>query len=218
MGNIIDLTGNRYGRWTVIKIEGRTSSGGSAWLCECDCGTKRVVSGSSLKQGLSNSCGCLGKEHREKAAADAARKHGGKNERLYNVWQGIKERCCNKRSKYYSHYGGRGITICEQWLDYAVFREWANANGYDPTAPKGACTIDRIDNDKGYYPDNCRWVPSVVQCNNRRNNHMISYNGKTQTISQWSREVGIRKDTLRRRIEIYGWSVERALTQPVNQK
>lgn len=210
-----NIAGNRYGRWTVIKENGRTKNGGVLWLCRCDCGVERNVDGRSLRNGLSNSCGCLGAEHRLRAAADAVRTHGGKHERLYCVWQGILDRCRNPNNKFYSRYGGRGIDICSEWEDYAVFRQWAFQSGYNPNAKRGECTIDRIDNDGGYDPGNCRWAPSATQCNNRSNNHIITFDGVSKTLSEWALSTGIRKDTLRRRIVNYGWSVEKALTTPV---
>lgn len=218
MGYPIDLSGMRFGRWTVLRECGRSKSGGVLWLCKCDCGTERCVNGGSLRNGVSNSCGCLGAEHRIEASRIAKTKHGGKKERLYSVWRSMLDRCYNQSSTHFCDYGGRGITVCDEWHDYATFREWSVTNGYDKEAKHGACTIDRIDNNAGYYPDNCRWVNSEAQCNNRRNNHIIEFNGVTHTISEWSRITGIRKDTLRRRIVMYGWSIERALTEPNKHK
>ena len=213
MGKPKLLNGNRFGRWSVLCESGRSKSGSVIWLCKCDCGTVRSVEGRSLRSGVSKSCGCLGADHRLEAARKVVTKHGGKKERLYNVWLGILGRCLNPTDRHYTDYGGRGITICEAWKDYAAFRDWAIAAGYDPSAKRGACTIDRINNDAGYFPDNCRWVNGTVQCNNRRTNHRLEYNGESHTISEWACISGIRKDTLRRRIEKYGWSIERALTE-----
>lgn len=185
------------------------------WLCQCDCGTVRPVNGGSLRRHLSSSCGCLSAEKRAEAARSRA-KHHGKGERLYAVWIGMKNRCNNPHDKHYPDYGGRGIKLCEEWSDYSVFRQWAMLAGYDPLADKGECTIERVNNDAGYSPENCIWASSVTQCNNRRNNRRLSFNGEEKTLSEWAREIGIRKDTLRRRICEYGWSVERALTEPVH--
>lgn len=190
-------------------------SGGSSWVCECECGVTRVVDGRSLRSGVSKSCGCLGAEHRIEASVKSTTKHHGRTERLYSVWQGMKDRCKNPNSKFFDRYGGRGITICEEWdSDYGIFREWSIKNGYDPTRKKGDCTIERLDNNKGYCPENCAWRSSKEQCNNRSNNHIIEYNGESHTITQWSELTGIRKDTLRRRIVVYNWSVEKALKTP----
>lgn len=213
MGKVKPLNGIRFGRWTVLYEDGRSKSGSATWLCRCDCGTLRSVEGRSLRKGLSKSCGCVASEHRVEASRKITTKHGGKNERLYAVWNGILERCLNPNDKHYMDYGGRGITVCEEWRDYAKFRDWALANGYNPAAKHGECTIDRIDNNAGYFHDNCRWVDSMTQCNNRRTNHLLTFNGETYTISEWARITGIRKDTIRRRIMLYGWSVDRALSE-----
>ena len=120
--------------------------------------------------------------------------HGGKGEHLYEVWCAIKQRCFNPNNKRYANYGGRGITICDEWLnDYLAFKEWAMENGYEDN---GDLSIDRIDNDGNYEPNNCRWVDRIVQANNKSNNIVITYNGKSQTLRKWSEETGINADTL----------------------
>ena len=138
--------------------------------------------------------------------------HGQRNTRLYHIWTSMKQRCCNPNHKYYNLYGGRGISVCEEWLNFEPFYEWAKASGYNDKL-----TIDRKDNDKGYSPDNCRWTTQKVQCNNRRNNVLLTCNGKTQTLTQWSEELGIGIDTLWRRMNVYGWDVERTLTEKVTR-
>ena len=148
--------------------------------------------------------------------------HGGAPkgnwERLYGIYAGIKSRCYNPNRKKYEIYGGRGIKVCDEWLGrngYANFRKWALANGYDENAPKYQCTIDRIDNDGDYSPENCRWIDCKKQANNRRSNRMITFNGETKTIAQWGEATGILEDTIKARIDYYGWSTEKALTTPV---
>lgn len=215
MGNVKDLTGQRFCMWVVLEEDGRNSSGGAMWKCRCDCGLIKSIDGRSLRDGTSRSCGCGRKVYGNLSHP----KHGGKKERLYNVWSGIKNRCLNPNDKNYFRYGERGITICDEWKDdYTKFREWAYQNGYDDTLPKYQCTIDRIDNTQGYSPDNCRFVDAKVQCNNRSSNHLIEYNGETHTISEWARITGIGKCCIRRRIVKQGWSVEDALTIPPNGK
>ena len=139
-------------------------------------------------------------------------KHGGRKDRLYLVWMDMRRRCNDPKDKNYFRYGGRGIKVDDAFKEYADFKAWAYANGYDDKAKHGDCTIDRIDVNGNYSPDNCRWVDLVVQANNRRSNAFITYNGKTMTRKQWEDELGFRHGILADRIRL-GWSVERMLTQ-----
>lgn len=132
-------------------------------------------------------------------------KHGECRSRLYSVYCEIKNRCYNKRDKSYKWYGAKGIKVCEKWSDYILFQRWAYAHGY-----KEGMSLDRIDNTKDYSPDNCRWVNAKVQANNKSNNHYLTYKGRTQTLIQWSEELGINYDTLKSRINRSHWSVEKA--------
>lgn len=219
MGKFIDLTGQRFGRLVVVKRADDyiSPSGGhkARWLCECDCGNTKVITGECLRNGSSKSCGCWNKEQ----AASLNYKHGytsgGKHERLFNVWCGMKQRCYDPNHDFYHRYGAIGITVCEEWLiDYTAFRKWAYENGYDENAKLNQCTIDRIDSSKGYSPENCRWVDQKVQSNKLCTNHIIEYNGESHTMSQWADILNMNYNVLKRRIQ-RGWTTERAFNQPV---
>lgn len=206
MSRLIDLTGQRFGRLTVIERD-ETIKNHIRWRCKCDCGKEIVAYKSSLDAGRTKSCGCL----RASVAKAKATRHGKSESRLYNIWIGMKTRCYNEGSLRFRDYGGRGITMCDEWLyNFKAFYEWAISNGY-----REDLTIDRIDNDGNYEPSNCRWVGWTEQQNNRRNNHVISLLGETHTMKEWSVIVGIPYHTLARRINASGWSIERALTERV---
>lgn len=206
MGKFIDLTGQRFGRLTVIKKLGHRGKH-ILWLCVCDCGTERAVASTHLRSGHSQSCGCLQKEH----TVASSKTHGMSNTRIYREYASMKRRCDNPNVQDYSHYGGRGITICEEWRnDFMAFYNWAMANGY-----RDDLTIDRIDFNGNYEPSNCRWATMKEQANNTRRNSFLEFNGETKTVKQWAEIVGIRYGTLVARLNDYGWSVEKALTTPV---
>lgn len=172
----IDISGERYGRLTAVKKVG-VQKGRTKWLFHCDCGNDVVRDLGGVRYGKTRSCGCLHKEMMAKRNCQSAT-HGESRTRLYAIWRGVKERCLTTTHKDYKRYGAKGITICEEWRDsYPAFKEWAFANGYDPEAPYGKCTLDRIDNSKGYSPDNCRWVDAKVQASNRKKGYEI-YNLK----------------------------------------
>lgn len=156
-----------------------------------------------VKNGHTLSCGCLQKEK----LSQASKTHGQTNSRLYRIYNGMKNRCYNKKQPNYSNYGGRGITICDEWLrSFAVFQSWALANGYSDDL-----SIDRIDNDKRYSPENCRWATRTEQNENTRNNHLVTINGKTQSLSAWAREQGLNYHTVSFRIHQKHMTPEQAL-------
>ena len=191
MGRKIDIAGKRFGRLTAIeKAEDyRYPNGEHAekWRCVCDCGNTVVVFRKCLLSGNTASCGCTRGEKRIT--------HGGKGTKLYDVWCGMKGRCNNRNNDDYERYGGRGISVCNEWNDdFASFRDWALSNGY-----ADGLTIDRINVDGSYCPDNCRWVGVAEQANNRTNNVHMTYNGETHTCAEWSKITGINYYTLIRR-------------------
>lgn len=167
MGKQIDMTGQRFGRLIVMAAAGVSHDGRTLWRCKCDCGNEIVTRGKDLRQGKVNSCGCARREHCSERMKKINTKHGLRKSRLYCVWRDMKVRVMNPNHKSYGRYGGRGITICEEWLDYKRFYDWAMSSGYNPDAAFGECTLDRINNDGNYEPGNCRWVDLKVQANNR---------------------------------------------------
>lgn len=182
----LDLTGERYGRLVVIE-EAEKKGKKRRWRCICDCGNETVVFQNDLRLNKTTSCGCYHKE----VVRDLMYKHGGKSgkERLYTIWNGMKDRCRNQNNQEYRWYGGKGITVCDEWKDYAVFREWALKSGYNENL-----TIDRIDSEKNYTPENCRWITASE--NSKRAKHpissrYISINGEVKTESDWARIIGV---------------------------
>lgn len=208
-----DLTGRKFNELIVLgkhKEFGKPTN----WLCKCVCGKEIIATTQHLKNGQ-HSCGCKTKEILSKARTI----HGKSNSRLYDVWHRMKERCYRKKHKSYADYGGRGIKVCDEWKnDYTKFEEWALSHGYDESAEFMKCTLDRIDVNGDYEPDNCRFVDMKTQCKNRRNNRWIEFNGQIRTMSEWSEITGISQDTLQRRIDVLNWSIERALTTKVREQ
>lgn len=211
MAKKIDLTGQRFGRWTVLnQSESRRAPDGRSlvyWHCVCDCGNEKDVPPSKLRNGESQSCGCYNREHQ----TELHRTHGKHGTRLYHIWCNMKQRCINANCELYKDYGGRGITICEEWCNsFDAFHAWAKSNGYSDEL-----TIDRIDNGKGYSPQNCRWATMKQQGINRRSNINITFLGRTQTLMEWCDELGLPYKTIHYRIKKLGWDAEKALSTPV---
>lgn len=208
-----DLTGQRFGRLVVIEEVKKRKNGRILWKCNCDCGNTKEIYGNALLRGSTKSCGCL---HTE-IVSERFRKYDKDTTNLRNVLQSMKQRCLNPNNTDYYLYGGRGITICNEWLDKNIgmenFVNWSIKNGYKP-----GLSIDRIDNDKGYSPDNCRWVDSIAQGRNKRTNHIITFKGETHCLSEWAELMGLPYSVLKNRINRYGWNIEEALTIPIGGK
>lgn len=198
---LIDLTGEKFGRLTVIF---RSDKPGHMvyWNCQCDCGNTTIVPGASLKNGRIKSCGCWHKEESALRAAKQFTKHGDAGARLYRIWKSMRNRCLNPNNTHWDAYGGRGITVCPEWDDYTVFRKWAMSHGYTDEL-----TIDRIDVNGNYCPENCRWAAFDEQANNKRNSRLITIGGVAHTLAQWSAISGINRGTLKSRLKS-GWSDE----------
>lgn len=196
MRKIIDLTGQRFGRLTVIKFA-ETKNHTLYWKCKCDCGNIKIIAGNDLKSKKIKSCGCLRKEK----ASNLNKKHNLCNTRIYNIFLGAKSRCYNIKDKAYKNYGGRGIKICNEWLnDFMNFYNWAINSGYQDNL-----TLDRIDVNKNYEPNNCRWTTMKEQENNRTNNRRIKYKEKIYTLSQLSNILGLSSVTLKWRLD-HNWN------------
>lgn len=169
MSKVKDLTGLRFGRLTVVCRAGSNERGRAMWECLCACGNYVTVVGKLLLNGDTKSCGCLIRRNAECLNLKHGQARAGKVERLYKVWLSMKTRVHNPNSNVYKHYGGRGITICKEWDEsYAAFSEWAMSHGYDAGAKRGMCTLDRIDVNGGYSPENCRFVDQRTQMKNTR--------------------------------------------------
>jgi hypothetical protein len=187
----------------------------AAWLCRCECGNTRVVRVSSLRNSDTKSCGCF----RKQSARVRHLKHGCATKRLtgrhtveYTAWMQMKGRCLNPRNHAYADYGGRGISVCERWLGDDGFANFLADMGEKPT-PKHS--IDRIDNGKGYSPDNCRWASRIEQANNKRNNVWLEHDGVRLTLPQWARRLGMSASTLYQRVVVKKWPPGDAITRPV---
>ena len=168
MGRVINIIGNRYGHLVVLERVENSKFKAAQYLCKCDCGNTTISSSNALRTGHKKSCGCSRAKTTSAWLTEYNTKHNGCGTRLYVVWAGLKQRVENPNNDRYKDYGGRGIKLCDEWHDFAKFRAWALANGYDENAPYGKCTIDRINVDGNYEPSNCRWVDFVVQANNKR--------------------------------------------------
>jgi len=193
-----------FGRLTVLKRTENNSWGAPRWVCICSCGTTKTIDGSSLRNGCTKSCGCLKREGNNL-------KHGEnrvkKRTQAYRTWAAIHNRCTNTKYEKYSQWGGRGIKVCQRW---SKFENFLKDMGDPPTRQH---SIDRIDNNRGYSPSNCRWATPKEQGRNKRNNRLITFNGKTQCLSAWAEEYQIKSSIIADRLK-HGWDIEKALKTP----
>ncbi len=200
---LYDLHGKQYGRLTVIKYSGVFNKQ-IYWLCKCECGNEVCIKTADLNSGVKKSCGCLQLE-----SGHNNYKYGCRTNRLYVIWKGMKARCLNSKAPNYAMYGGRGIVICDEWLQsFKLFQSWALNNGYSDEL-----SIDRIDVNGNYCPENCRWLTVAQQNNNKRNNRYFTENGKTQTLAEWCKEFNADRDKVRSNLKKYSLieSLERGI-------
>ena len=211
----MNIIGKQFGMLEVVGYAGFVNEGRQKehyWYCLCDCGHLSKKRQRCLCSGDTRSCGCLGDKVRNEWIASRFRR-GPHATKLGVIWRTMKRRCYNLNSKQYENYGGRGILICDEWKDFPAFYTWAISSGYSE-----GLTIERINNDNGYSPDNCKWVTRKVQANNRRTNRPITFNGVTLNLVQWAEALGITKGSLAQRIDKFHWSIEESLTIPKGGK
>ena len=199
--------GQQFGRLTVLE-KTRYATHKWGWLCKCVCGTHTTVLPWCLARGYTKSCGCLARDLK------IARlfKHGARKAKVpeYRIWMAMRERCNRTNGPQFSNYGGRGIKVCARWNSFRAFLKDMG------TRPTPHHSIDRINNELGYGPDNCRWATSQEQANNTRYNRHLTFQGRTQTMAQWSRETGLTSPRICNRLK-QGWSIERTLSTPATQ-
>lgn len=196
----LQLEGQRFGRWTAVSMVGRQGSN-ALWLCRCECGSERLVSTLNLRSGRSRSCGCL----RDEISAISHLKHGGSYSSEYQAWLKAKRRCFDPKDISYRNYGGRGIYMCDEWC--ADFGSFVRDVGPKPSPVH---SLDRIDNDRGYEPGNCRWATRSEQSRNTRRNRWIGIGGQRKLLTDWSVDSGVSTTTIGRRLDA-GWPARDAV-------
>lgn len=193
-----NIIGKRFGRLTVVK-KTRLKDNRIGWLCRCDCGNKKTIRTNHLLNGETKSCGCLKKE--------VNKTHGKRNTPTYNIWSNMKQRCINKNGRGYKNYGGRGIKVCDRWLN--SFENFLEDMGERPVK----LTLDRIDNDGDYCKENCRWATRTTQNRNSRHCNKLTFNGETLTLREWSEKLDIKVCTLNYRVYVAKWDIKDVLTK-----
>lgn len=209
MSKFIDLNGKIFDKLTILNRVKNSKSGNAQWLCLCECGNNKFISGSDIIKGKTKSCGCIRKETTTKRNLKHGHSKRQNSSSIYMIWANIIQRCTNPKHIGYKNYGGRGIIVCDRWNPKrgGSFENFLEDMGERPLG----LTIDRINNDKGYHKSNCRWRTIKEQSRNKRNNIFISFNGKTQCVTDWQTETGINLETIKYRID-HGWTPEEALT------
>ncbi len=199
-----DLTGQKFGKLTVLEKVGADKRYNALWLCKCDCGNEKIITRDRLVTGHSKSCGCLRKENCIKHT-----KHGLTHARIHRIWAGIKRRCTVIKDRAYKYYGGRGIKMCEEWFKNSkAFIDWAYSNGYSDNL-----TIERIDVNGNYEPSNCKWIDIKEQQRNKRSNKKITFKNQTHSLIEWAEILSIDYKKLKARLR-QGWDFEKSITTP----
>ena len=204
MSKRLNLVGQKFNRLKVLAFHS-IKNNATQWLCKCDCGETIIVAGYRLKNGHTQSCGCLAKENFKRITT----KHGFSNHSAYHIYLNIIERCYNANNKMFKYYGGRGITVCTRWLGVDGMKNFLSDVGARPPGHD----LDRKDNNKGYSPANCRWTTRANNMRNTRRNRNIEFNGKSQFLTAWANDIGCTLTALRYRLAS-GWSKEKTLTTP----
>ncbi|RLI83493.1 MAG: hypothetical protein DRP01_09035 [Archaeoglobales archaeon] len=198
MGKFINLAEEKFGRLTAIERVANNKWNKAVWLCRCDCGNETTTLANHLRNGSTKSCGCLQQE--------AHITHGLTGHKLYWVWDAMKRRCKNEAHRSYKNYGNRGISVCDEWrTDFQAFYDWAMASEYEE-----GLTIDRINNNGNYEPDNCQFITIAENNRNQRRTRNITHDGKTMCISEWARELNVPKATLWKKLN-RGWTIARVM-------
>lgn len=200
-----NLTGQKFNRWTVLGFSHRNGKR-YYWYCRCDCGVERAVRSDGLLSGIRKSCGCLQREWTGQMAERYLTKHGMSHTTEHNIWLSMRARCQSPNNHAYGDYGGRGIGVCKEWSEsFEVF--------YRDMGPRPSSrhTLDRINNDGPYSPENCRWATAEEQANNRRSSRFVEYQGQVHTIAEWSRIIGISQEAFRRKLIDDKWPIERIM-------
>lgn len=213
---MLDLVGQNFGRLTVIRFH-HSDEKNRYWECKCSCGNTILCTTGRLRSGNTRSCGCLRKETSIKNGIKNVKYDGeakGKYKRLLRIYYAMLHRCYNKNDSCYHHYGGRGISVCDEWKnDYFTFKKWALDNGYNDNL-----TIDRLDHNGNYEPNNCKWATWTEQQNNKSNNKYLTYKGETKTLAQWCRELNLNYARTKARLNTCNMSVEDAFELPKYKK